>query len=674
MALEVPNLDSRTFDQLVAEARRRISRYNPDWTDFNPSDPGMTLVELFAWLTEIMLYELNRVPDLTYVKFLDLLGLRQRPAIAAVAELTFVPTERASAVVVPARSQISATSSAGTPLVFETDQTLAVVPHPLTDVVVDDGSVFTAVTEANDADGVSYRPLGWIPQPGNALYLGFTPPQATPDSPPQVPGRFPPQLRMLITLPAAALAGSPQQAGQRPQGKPVRPPNPPVRLIWEYRPREDSTNWRQLNVYADDSGAFTREGYLTVAGPEQILPTHAADVADARYWLRVRLADGVYPAGHEPEIDGITPNTTTARNLATVADELLGVSDGSPDQFFRTRQKPVAGGSLRLEVREDTGQPGEQVGTQWTEVGDFLSSGADDRHFTLDNDSGTVTFGNGVRGLIPSADAEIVAVEYRYGGGAAGNVPAGAISTPLSGLPGVDSVTNVRPAAGGDERQSLDELKRDAPALLRHQQRAVTAADYAALAKQVGGVADAIALPLNHPDHPGVAVAGTVTVVVVADSGNDTDDPPTPSGELIAGVCRYLENYRLLATELYVRGPEFVPIAVHATVTADPYAAADGVAVSAEKALRDFLAPLRRAPDGTRSAQFLDEFRPTGLYGVLLSVPGVVAVTGLELTVDGRVVDDPRQPIDLPPGGLLISARHRIDVRPDTDSAGSEGR
>ena len=63
MPLEAPNLDTRTFADLKAEALLRIARYNQDWTDFNESDPGITLVELFAWFTELMLYQFNQIPD-----------------------------------------------------------------------------------------------------------------------------------------------------------------------------------------------------------------------------------------------------------------------------------------------------------------------------------------------------------------------------------------------------------------------------------------------------------------------------------------------------------------------------------------------------------------------------------------------------------------------------------
>jgi hypothetical protein len=80
MSLPTPKLDDRNWDSLVEEARRRIAVKCPNWTDFNPSDPGMMLVDLVAWMTETVLYRLNQVPKLNYIKFLDLIGARPSPA------------------------------------------------------------------------------------------------------------------------------------------------------------------------------------------------------------------------------------------------------------------------------------------------------------------------------------------------------------------------------------------------------------------------------------------------------------------------------------------------------------------------------------------------------------------------------------------------------------------
>ena len=89
MALPAPNLDDRRFQELVDDAKRLVQQRCPEWTDHNVSDPGVTLIELFAWMTDQLLYRLNRVPDRNYVKFLDLIGVRLFPPTAARADVTF---------------------------------------------------------------------------------------------------------------------------------------------------------------------------------------------------------------------------------------------------------------------------------------------------------------------------------------------------------------------------------------------------------------------------------------------------------------------------------------------------------------------------------------------------------------------------------------------------------
>ena len=89
MAFEAPRLDDRAFQDIMAEALQLIPYYCPEWTDHNPSDPGITLVELFAWMTDIVLYRLNRVPDKHFIKFMELIGMRLWEAEPAKAPVTF---------------------------------------------------------------------------------------------------------------------------------------------------------------------------------------------------------------------------------------------------------------------------------------------------------------------------------------------------------------------------------------------------------------------------------------------------------------------------------------------------------------------------------------------------------------------------------------------------------
>src|SRR5215470_11624824 len=124
MPLQAPNLDDRTFADIFAEAKTLIPRYAPEWTDHNDSDPGITLVQLFAWMTDLMIWRLNQVPERNYIKFLQLLGIERKPAIPARTELTFtVKRADIDSLVVPRGTQVAA-QGAGGPLVFETQSSL----------------------------------------------------------------------------------------------------------------------------------------------------------------------------------------------------------------------------------------------------------------------------------------------------------------------------------------------------------------------------------------------------------------------------------------------------------------------------------------------------------------------------------------------------------------------
>src|SRR5210317_1920901 len=89
MSLRSPNLDDRRFEDLVEEGRRRIAQSCPEWTDLSPGDPGVVMLEVFAYLTDILLYRLNRLPEKAYIKFLRLIGVRLYPPAAAGVNLRF---------------------------------------------------------------------------------------------------------------------------------------------------------------------------------------------------------------------------------------------------------------------------------------------------------------------------------------------------------------------------------------------------------------------------------------------------------------------------------------------------------------------------------------------------------------------------------------------------------
>ena len=222
----------------------------------------------------------------------------------------------------------------------------------------------------------------------------------------------------------------------------------------------------------------------------------------------------------------------------------------------------------------------------------------------------------------------------------------------------------------------MEDLKQQAPAFLRCRSRAVTSEDFAVIAAQSGGVARATAVPLAHPKYPGMAIPGVVSVVIVPDN----DDPsPEPSTDQVAATCRYLNPFRLMTTEVYVRGPIYRKVSVQAQITALPQFAASAVEQAVIDAINTELDPLGRtwvnghptrgasnagAVDPLAAKQNVDFGRnlyPSRLYGVILKVNGVVAVEQLEVLVDGRYVDL-GQPVSVPAVGLVYGAEHEIKV------------
>ena len=128
MSLQAPNLDDRRFQDIVDETKLLIPKYCPEWTNHNLSDPGVALIELFAWMSEMLMYRINQVPDRFYTKFLELMGIAPFPPTAAQADLTFwLSAVLDQPVTVKAGTQVGA-PAASKPVVFETIEDLVIAP------------------------------------------------------------------------------------------------------------------------------------------------------------------------------------------------------------------------------------------------------------------------------------------------------------------------------------------------------------------------------------------------------------------------------------------------------------------------------------------------------------------------------------------------------------------
>lgn len=657
MPLVAPVLDDRTFDQIVAQAKLLIPRYAPAWTNQNEADPGITLMELFAWMTEMLLYRVNQVPDLNYIKFLQLLGIELTPARPARTDLTFkLTSSNVQTVIIPAGTQVSAAGSP--PMVFETDEALIAFGASLKALQSFDGFSYDVVTTANGASGQWYYPFGPNAREGAALMLGFDAPA----------GFSTDQMNLAVYVYTADLAPEGHNCDLDLRSQPLA-----ATLVWEFW---DGRYWNAISLDKDDTRAFTRSGHVYFAAPGTAIKKDTLGRAtDPLYWFRVRLQTNGYDM--TPRLSAVITNTVSATQGQAVRDEIVGGSSGLPSQTFTLANAPileiptpytVSGvdgrtitvASAQLEVDEGSGF------FPWQQVDDFFASGRDDPHFTLDRTTGLITFGDGTHGRVPVANpanpnTNIVARYYRFGGGAVSNVGAGAIQSLQAWVPGVDSVTNLQPALGGSDEETLASAKLRAPQELKSKDRAVTAEDFEYIAEQTPGVRirRAKALPLYHPKYPTAPIPGVVTVIVVPESDAAN---PLPGSATLAIVCAELNQHRLLTSEVYVVAPTYRLVKIEVILTVAPNADLSEVKNDVEAALTSFLHPLTGGADG-QGWPFGGTIFYSDIYRRILDVPGVARIQDNQLVV---WLDNQRQTFcrDVPinPGELVYSNGHQVSV------------
>lgn len=656
----LPDLDDRTYDDLIREVRTRIARYAPEWrpgasawTDVNDSDPGVTLAQVFAWLSEMLLYRMNRVPALNYVKFLQLIGIELKPAEPARADVTFGvdPAFPQPVVRVPQRAQLSADAGDGGPtLIFETIRALVAFRAVLDAVVgYDPDTAFTSFGAANAQAAQPFLPFGPRAPEGAYLALGLQDPSSLPSE----------------VLDLAFVASGDRQGLSHVScdGGGSSSTSPAV-LAWEYN---DGAAWRGLTLLRDDTLALTRSGHVLLRLPPAGIPITAkaslpASDPVARYWLRARIVRSQYEKA--PSLLAVRANTTEVEQAETIRHEVVGGSDGSRTQGVRLRSRPVLKDSLQLfiQVSDEGPQP-------WHEVPDLFGSGPSDNHYVLNRTNGEIRFGDGVNGNVPVAyvgdpGGNIVARAYRTGGGRRGNVPAGAISTLVTTVPGIDAaaVSNLQAAHSGRDEETLDEAKKRAPGSLRSRDRAVTAEDFEYLAAQAADVKRAKALPGFHPDFPHQKLPGLVSVIVVPDA--DPQQPmPMPSDGTLRSVCRYLDERRLITTEVIVLKPHYQKVEVRGDVIAAESADAAQVHEDVVASLIEYFHPLRGGENGS-GWPFGGTIHYSRVYQRVFAVPGVASIARLVIVLDG---EEQRECADVPIGrhGLLYSTDHAVSVAYD---------
>ncbi|BCJ37197.1 putative baseplate assembly protein [Actinocatenispora thailandica] len=648
MSLPLPNLDDRRFDDLVADARRLIMQRCPEWTDRGPADPGITLVEAVAFLTDQLLYRLNRVPDRLFVRFLDLIGVRLIPATAARATVTFwLATPARARLVIPIGTLVATQrTGAQAPLVFSTGAELEVTPCALSTLRTRSAGAGESVEQTQRLElGTPVPAFSAMPVPDDTLLLGVD-----------------------AEVPSAAVR---IDFEGRVEGIGVNPVHPP--LVWEARCAD---GWVECAVGLDETGGLNHPGAIILHVP----PGHRQSLIDGQLagWLRARVVDpaeGQPPYHSSPLIEGLAASTvggTVEVFHAEVIDgEAVGTSDGTPGQWFTLSRSPVLAGfgAPTLQTGSDRGW------RDWIQVEHFADSAPTDRHFVLDALSGRVLFGPLVRqpdgttkqyGAVPERGAVVRMLRYAVGGGSHGNVAAGEIRALRSSIPFVSAVQNRQPAQGGVDAESLEQAKVRGPILLRSRNRAVTAEDYEEITREAAPEVSRVRCVVA--GEAGVH-AGQVRVLVVPAApdrrGHLRLEDLIPAEDTLARIAERLRQVGVLGVQVMVEPPLYRGVTAVARLVARPRTDAERLREDSLAVLYRLLSPLPGGGPHGHGWPFGRPVQVGEVFAALETVRGVDLVEDLRLFAANPVTGT-RGPevgrVDLEQHSLVFSFEHQVRI------------
>jgi hypothetical protein len=697
--LPEPSLDNQTYKDIVDSAQKSIARIMPLWTDHNAHDPGMTLVELFAWLKEMQQYHLDQIPESGRMKFLKLLGVQPKDVESALAYMVFSQGDQD--IRLPAGAKLSSHH-----LIFETAESHTLPQARISKLISVHGQKtldLMPLLQDQDQD-LAWPVFGDPPESGACLYIGFHWP-------------LPVHTRLSLFFESSYPRGV--------RRNPVTDADlfiPLSTLSWEYL--DFHHQYTPLNIRRDETYGLIQSGRLLFQLPGRMAPD-----ADGVYWIRCRLIEpffdippyltrvrnnmlpviqqntlvthrtvplkqtlpsnltlnhwmAVYGRSHiqiqdqqgrwlGPLSCALTQDALKQRLSITID---AGRSPLSPEQIYGLRvisclpeyesacrpghstglplqTFPLAAASVKKDgFRLQIGYPLDShhfAFEDWEQVQDWDASSPLSRHYLLDSAGGYVSFGDGIRGLIPPKGALIQIISLATCQGKEGNVKNGEINRLVKSQPLSKPLQAYNPAHafGGRDPESLEEsFLRFHQDMLRPD-RAVTLADYEALAWETPGLAlrKIKLIPSYRPGlsgYPENKAKNHVTLVVAPFSA-----------AIASNVLQYLNRRRLITTQIHVLAPEYLPLDIYAEIRVKPY---DPSAVlHIENALKHFLDPMEGGSQG-HGWQFGQGVGYEEVYRFMDALEWVDHIYSLNLNCRGNgVVQTTRGDLRIPPYALV---------------------
>lgn len=582
MRFEEPKLDNRNFQEIVDELKRRIPLYCPEWTDHNVSDPGVTLIELFGYVAEQLLYSMNQVPALHYMKFAQFLGIPLPVPQPARVDVNFLVDKRTAekypndvGLRVDAGAKVSTTQTeTQEPYVFTTEH-LATIMAPQLSAVIrhqrGSSPKWLSLETLKEPTGVEDL-FSEQPVVRDAFYFEFENDLS----------------HHIICLEMdfdTAVATN------------INPSSPPIR--WEAY--TDKHNWEPIPFIDDSTRGLNSPGKVELHLPRLTRRAWSAEDESisnnaeyrARYSIRVLVVQAGYDAA--PRLKQLMEVATLGRTVEAVhtevvRNEYLGESNGLPGQRFELARGPIV-----LPLHADEGlkvvPPNgtiDDLGETWLHQEHFLYPEPDRRSaigspsgsgingfnsesgnvnnsnrkvFTIDSTTNQIRLppaiqtaqGNVVQyGDVPERGSHLYMTSYRYSGSTA-NVPRGAINVLKTSIPYIKGVENRSPAIGGQDAPSLAAMEAAVQMFMQYYTRnngtkAVNAIDYVSMVlNRFGEHITKVEWRTEETQRTMVHlfVVGNLSFSTLASSHHNPAVLQV-SDDIIEEIERYLYDYRLL--------------------------------------------------------------------------------------------------------------------------------
>ena len=431
--LRSEELDQESFDEILTSAVDKMNEYYPVWTDHNPSDPGMALLELMTWYTEVARYHLNVIGRENIYRYLKLLGYRPRGICPSKTILKVTGKGR-----LPRLSRFFADK-----LPFETLMELDVQDNEISHVSSGKERIDNRNHILEELDGtLQIYPFG-KEEENRYFEIGFE-----------------------KELPQKEVVGL--YFHLRPVEGMARVEDAFEGILTAKAEYYDG-EWKQgVEILRDDTKGFLRSGivYLMIKGNVR---------ACSSFRLRFFVEGGDF--AQLPVVTGMVLNAVPAAQTYTNAgtEQLLVTAQGICDLRVKLEDQNILSDGLELWVR------GQDGNFRWTQVEDFDLSDKEDRHYVYEEETAELVFGDGIHGCPPEGD--ILLMGYATSQGMSGNVKKHMVSSETDRFQAV----NILPSEGGRDRETIEECYERLFEDRRELYRCITLQDFEQAVRSVPG-------------------------------------------------------------------------------------------------------------------------------------------------------------------------------------------